>query len=287
MPTAECRPLLPKAPCATIKTYLNRIGMLLAPVIWLVAAATAILVAGKFWWFPAPISALAVEYDRQFSLTLIVIGGIFLVAQAGLGYVIFRFRDSGRPARFSRGDNRLEVIWTAATAVLFIGLALAGETIWAGIHMQPEPAGALQVEVLAKQFSWSFRYPGPDGKFGRTDIKLINDSAGNPFGLDDKDPAARDDIMTSALRVPAGRPVVLTMQARDVIHDFFVPELRVKQDLVPGMRIPFQFQADKTGEYEIACAELCGLGHHQMRSTLRVLTPEAFRDWLADQRGLQ
>lgn len=259
--------------------------MLLAPVIWLIAAVTAVLIAGKFWWFPPPISALAVDFDHQFSLTLVVIGGIFLLAQIGLGFVILRFRDRGRPARFHQGDQRLEVVWTAATTVLFLGLALAGNRIWGAIHLEAESPEALQVEVAAKQFSWSFRYPGTDGKFGRTDIKLINDAAGNPFGLDDKDPAARDDIMTSALRVPVGRPVLLTMQARDVIHNLFVPELRIKQDLVPGMRIPFPFQADKTGDYEIACSELCGLGHHQMRSVLRVMTQDSFDEWLTEQGG--
>ena len=108
-------------------------------------------------------------------------------------------------------------------------------------------------------------------------------AAGNPFGIDPEDPASKDDITSSALRVPAGRPVALVLQARDVIHNFFVRELRLKQDVVPGMAIPLTFQADRTGTYEVACSELCGLGHHQMRSTMQVMSPEAFEEWLAEQ----
>ena len=137
----------------------------------------------------------------------------------------------------------------------------------------------MRIEVLAKQFAWSFRYPGPDGKFGRTDLKLINDAAGNPFGLDDTDPAARDDIMTSTLQVPVNTPIRLILISRDVIHSFFVRELRLKQDIVPGMNIPLHFQADQVGTYEVPCAELCGLGHHQMRTTLEVLSASDFEKW--------
>jgi cytochrome c oxidase subunit 2 len=155
--------------------------------------------------------------------------------------------------------------------------------IWAAVHLAKAPADAIKVEVLGKQFAWSFRYAGPDGKFGRTDIKLINDAGGNPFGIDDKDPAGNDDIVSSTLHVPAGTPVALTLKSRDVIHSFFVRELRLKQDLVPGMEIPLYFQADKIGSYELACAELCGLGHHQMRSSLEVMSAADFEKWKRQQ----
>ena len=136
----------------------------------------------------------------------------------------------------------------------------------------------MKIEVMAKQFAWSFRYPGPDGKFGRTDLKLINDAGGNPFGIDDKDPAGKDDIVSASLKVPAGKPIQLIMRSRDVIHNFFVRELRLKQDIVPGMEIPFHFQADVIGVYEVPCSELCGLGHHQMRTTLEVMSAGRFRE---------
>ncbi len=253
--------------------------MPLAFIVWAFAVVIVYVFLARLWWFPPPINQHGITYDQHFLSTLLVTGVIFFLAQLALGYVIIRYRDRGKPAVYSHGNNKLEALWTSAAAILFIGAVLASTRVFAGVHLARPPENALRVEVLGKQFAWSFRYPGPDGKFGRTDIKLINDAAGNPFGLDDTDPAARDDIVTSSLRVPAGTPVRLTLKSRDVIHNFFVRELRLKQDLVPGMEIPLHFQADKTGVYEIPCSELCGLGHHQMRSTLEVLTPEQFRKW--------
>jgi cytochrome c oxidase subunit 2 len=171
--------------------------------------------------------------------------------------------------------------------VLFVALVLMGSKIFAAVHFSDPAPNALKIEVVAKQFAWSFRYAGPDGKFGRTDLKLVSDSSGNPFGIDDKDPAAKDDVVSASIRVPAGRPIELSMIARDVIHNFFVRELRQKQDIVPGMVMPFKFQADKPGKYEVACSELCGLGHHQMRSVLEVMPPADFDKWIREQAAQQ
>ena len=167
--------------------------------------------------------------------------------------------------------------------MLFLGAGLASTGLWYEVHLSALGDASMKVEVAAKQFAWSFRYPGPDGKFGKTDVKLVNDASGNPFGIVENDPAGKDDVVTSALRVPAGKHVQLLLQSRDVIHNFFVRELRIKQDLVPGMVIPFRIRADKPGEYEIACSELCGLGHHQMRSVLVVVPEEDFDTWLRQQ----
>lgn len=257
--------------------------MLLAPVVWILTVVICFLFAGKYWWFPLPISQHGVLYDVQFTRTLVVTGLIFFLAQMALGYAIFRFRDDGKKASYSHGNNTLEVIWTSATAVLFVGLVLMGSSIWAAVHFTPAPPDAIPIEVGAKQFAWNFRYPGPDGKFGRTDLKLINDAAGNPLGLDDTDPASKDDIVSPTIKVPAGKPIRLILHSRDVIHNFFVRELRLKQDIVPGMEIPFHFTADKIGVYEVPCSELCGLGHHQMRSTLEVMSEADFEKWKQDQ----
>jgi cytochrome c oxidase subunit II len=257
--------------------------MLLAPIIWVLTVIICYFFAAKTWWFPDPISAHGVAYDAQFARTLIVTGIIFFLAQLALGYAIFRFRDDGQRAAYSHGNNKLETIWTSATAVLFIGLVLMGSSIWASVHFAAAPANSIPIEALGKQFAWSFRYPGPDGKFGRTDIKLISDASGNPFGIDPQDPASKDDIVSASLKVPSGQPVTLTLKSPDVIHNFFVRELRLKQDLVPGMLIPFSFTADKLGVYEVACSELCGLGHHQMRSTLEVMDSAGFEKWKSEQ----
>ncbi len=253
--------------------------MLLALIVWALTVTIVGLFVAKIWWFPAPISAHGLDYDAHFHATLIVTGVIFILAQLALGYVIFRFRDRGQRAAHSHGNNRMEATWTTATAVLFIGAVLMSTRIWAAVHLAPPPANALRVEVYAKQFAWNFRYPGPDGKFGRTDITLINDAGGNPLGIDDKDPDGKDDIVTATLKVPVHTPVLLTLHSRDVIHNFFVRELRLKQDIVPGMEIPLSFQADQVGTYEVPCSELCGLGHHQMRTVLEVMPVADFEKW--------
>ena len=259
--------------------------MLLAPVVWVLTVVICYFFIAQTWWFPPPISQHGLDYDSQFMRTLVVVGIIFFLAQFALGYVIVKFKDDGRRAQYSHGNNKLEAIWTSAAAVLFIGLVLMGAKIWAGVHFEEAPANAMIVEVMAKQFAWSFRYPGPDGKFGKTDLKLINDAAGNPMGIDEKDPAGKDDIVSASLRVPVGKPINLRMQSRDVIHNFFVRELRMKQDIVPGMEIPFHFQADKVGIYEVPCSELCGLGHFQMRTTMQVMSDSDFEQWKQQQQA--
>lgn len=257
--------------------------MLLGAIVWVLTLVICYFFLGHYWWFPPPISQHGQYYDQHFMLTLWITGIIFFLAQMILGYTIMKFRDRGGTARYSHGNNVLEVVWTSATAVLFIGLVLAGTRIWAAVHFEEAPPGAMVVEVMAKQFAWSFRYPGPDGKFGKLDLKQVNDQGGNPFGIDDKDPAGKDDISSASLKVPVGKPIQLILRSRDVIHNFFVRELRLKQDIVPGMEIPFHFQADQIGTYEVPCSELCGLGHHQMRTTLEVMSEPDFQKWLQEQ----
>jgi cytochrome c oxidase subunit II len=257
--------------------------MLLAPVVWVLTLVICYFFVVKTWWFPPPISAHAIAYDAQFMRTLVVVGIIFFLAQFALGYAIVKFRDDGRRAGYSHGNNKLEALWTSAAGILFVGLVLMGANIWAAVHYREAPPDAIPIEVMAKQFAWSFRYPGPDGKFGRTDLKLINDAGGNPMGLDDQDPASKDDIVSASLKVPAGKPIKLILHSRDVIHNFFVRELRLKQDLVPGMEIPLHFQADTPGIYEVPCSELCGLGHFQMRTTMQVMTDAEFEQWKQQQ----
>ncbi len=257
--------------------------MLLAPVIWVLTIVIAYFFVARTWWFPPAISQHGFAFDGQFVRTLVVVGVIFILAQFALGYVIVRFRNNGGRAVYSHGNNRLETIWTSATAFLFLALVVMGTRIWAGVHYDQAPGDAIVVEVTAKQFAWNFRYPGADGKFGRTDLKLINDSSGNPLGLDEKDPAAKDDIVSASLKVPVGKDVKLLLHARDVIHNFFVRELRMKQDLVPGMEIPLHFRADEIGTYEVPCSELCGLGHFQMRTTLQVMSEADYEQWKQKQ----
>jgi cytochrome c oxidase subunit II len=248
-------------------------GRVLAVIIWVLTLGSVSLFFIKKWWFPTAISAHAPALDRQFLLTIIVVGIAFTAAQVGLGYMVWKYRDTGNATRatYTHGSSRLEVIWTAVTAVIFIGLAVMGQSVWASLHFHQAPAGAYQVEAVAQQFQWNFHYPGSDKVFGRTDPTLIDDSALNFIGIDETDPNAKDDAVHSVLAIPAGRPVELILRSKDVIHNFWVPQLRFKQDLVPGMSIRVHFTANTPGKYELACAELCGQLHFKMRSYMLVL----------------
>jgi cytochrome c oxidase subunit 2 len=133
------------------------------------------------------------------------------------------------------------------------------------------------------QFAWYFRYPGPDGKFGATNPELEDASAGGEaaLGLDTKDPASKDDVVTGTMVVPVKREIEVILRAHDVIHSLFIPQMRFKQDAVPGLAIHMHFTPIQTGDFEILCAELCGLGHYKMHGILKVVTPEEFDKWLA------
>jgi cytochrome c oxidase subunit 2 len=233
-----------------------------------------LLFFNKKWWLPEAISNHAPALDRQFMITIIVVGISFAAAQVALGYAVWKFRDTGKSgdrAIYSHGSNRLEVVWTVITALVFITLGVMGQSVWASLRLNDAPPGSYSVEVVAQQFQWNFHYAGADGKFGRTDPSLIDDGTLNFIGLDPEDAASRDDSVTAALAIPVNRPVELRLRARDVIHNFWVPQLRFKQDLVPGMEIKVHFTANKVGKYELACAELCGQLHFKMKSYMLVL----------------
>lgn len=258
--------------------------MILAVTIWLITIVSTVLMVGKYWWFPEVASAHGGDLDRQFMLTLVVTGVVFILAQVGLGYAVARYRDgAGKVANYTHGSEKLEVIWTVATTVVFFAMVIPGQSIWADLYLAEAPEDALRIEVTGQQFAWNIRYPGPDGEFGRLAPDLIDDEGGNPLGLDLSDTAAQDDLVLPIMAIPLGKPIELLLRSKDVTHAFSVRELRVKQDLVPGLLIPIQFTATRTGRFEIACAELCGLQHYNMRSFLEVLSEADFAQWLKDQ----
>lgn len=253
-------------------------GRALAVFIWVMTILSVWMFLDGRWWFPASISEHGPAYDQQFILTIIVVGVAFAAAQVALGYAVWRFRDTGDGTRavYSHGNNRLEVIWTAITALIFITVGLLGQRVWYSLHMQPVAAGAAMVRVTAQQFQWNFHYAGADGKFGHTDPVKISDETLNYVGLDETDPASKDDAVVQTLVTQVNHPVELILMARDVTHSFWVPQLRFKQDAVPGLEIPVHFTPNKVGRYEIACAELCGQQHYKMRSYMLVLPDEEY-----------
>ena len=246
---------------------------------------TVYLFLAKPWWFPPAITDFGRQIDGQFHRTLIITGVTFVLAQFALAYAIFRFRDHGQKAVFFEGNSTMEFVWTLATVVMFVGLGLYGEHAWAEAHFMGAAPGALQIEVTGQQFTWNFRYAGPDGKFGNLKPELISASSGNPLGLDPRDPNSKDDIVSPVLYVPVNREVEILIRTQDVTHSFFVRELRLKQDAVPGMVIHMHFAPEVVGQYEVVCAELCGLGHYKMRSFLNVVSQEDFDKWTRDQEA--
>jgi cytochrome c oxidase subunit 2 len=217
-------------------------------------------------------------------------GGFFL-------YCLVRFRQSRNPVAdytgvTSNASKYSEIGVARVEAVLLVGFSIP---LWAArVDHLPSESEALVVHVTGEQFAWNVHYAGPDGKFGRTDLKLL-DLQSNPLGLDREDPAGLDDVTTlNQLYLPVNRPVIVKLRSKDVIHSFGVPEFRVKQDAIPGLTIPIWFVPNvttaemrtRTGndqfQYEIACAQLCGLGHARMRGFVTVQTAEEFQKWLDD-----
>jgi len=218
-------------------------------------------------------------------------GGFFL-------FVLFRFSAKRHPKADyggvkSHASSYLEGAVLVVEMVLLFAFSIP---LWAArVDHVPSESEALVVQVTGEQFAWNVRYAGPDGKFGKTDIKLI-DLQSNPLGVDRSDPDAKDDVTTvNQLYLPVNRPIIVKLRSKDVIHSFNVPYMRVKQDAIPGLTIPIWFTPTvttaemraRTGnadfQYEIACAQLCGLGHYRMRAFVTVVSPEEFQKWLDDK----
>jgi cytochrome c oxidase subunit 2 len=234
---------------------------------------------------PAQASTHAGDIDQMIS----IVHWLMLVMFVGWGlyfvYVLFRFRKSANPkanyegahGTFAKGTEIAVVI---AEMVILLVFAIPA---WATrVSQLPAENQAVLVRVYAEQFAWNMQYPGPDGKFGRTDVSLV--SADNPIGLDRRDPDAKDDVTTiNQLNLPVDRPVLIQLSSKDVIHSFAIYEMRVKQDVVPGLRIPVWFIPNRIGAYEIACSQLCGLGHFRMRGFVTIQSAADFQKWMDDQ----
>ena len=210
-------------------------------------------------WLPDAITTTAPAIDRIFYIILWITGIVFVLVQATLVAFLVRYRHrAGRPAYYIHGNTFVEIVWTVIPTFILGTLACYNQQVWSQIHRTP-PAPDLQVEIVGEQFAWNIRYAGPDGRFDTP-----------------------DDVTTlNQLHLPVGQTVLFHITSKDVIHSFFVPQFRLKQDAVPGLRSRLWVQPTATGNYEIACAELCGLGHYRMRGFLTIESPEAFAAWLA------
>ena len=238
------------------------------------------------WWLPPNISAHGGEIDQilslmhWFMLILFVGWGAFMI------YTVFKFRArDGVKADYHGVRTHFSSYIEAAVAVVeVIFLVFLSIPVWAAIKAEPpEPQDAdVHVRIVAEQFAWNVHYPGPDGKFGKTDVSLVDGA--NPLGLDASDPNAKDDVTTiNQFHFPVNKRILVDLTSKDVIHSFALPVMRVKQDAIPGMTVPVWFEAVETGSYEIACAQLCGLGHYRMKGFFTVETEEEYEAWLTEQ----
>jgi len=216
-------------------------------------------------WLPEAVTTTAPAIDRLFYIVLWMTGVVFMLVQGTLLWFLVRYRRRpGRAATYTHGNSLVEIVWTAIPALILVWLALQNQRVWSQIHVPPAPPD-FEVEITGQQFEWHMRYPGADGRL-QTD----------------------DDVMTiNQLHLPVHQTVLLHLKSKDVIHSFFVPQFRVKRDAVPGLTSRLWLSATKTGHFEIACAELCGLGHYRMRGFLVLETPDALQAWLAQKLAEQ
>jgi cytochrome c oxidase subunit 2 len=222
------------------------------------------------WWLPEDASTKGHHIDHLFNVVVVETGVAFAVVVALLVYFMFRYRSRpGHRAVYTHGNERRHLYLTLSLAmVVFIGVdlnivRLANANLRDIRASSPDPAEAVEIEVLAEQFAWNVRYPGGDGEIGTMD----------------------DVVARNEMHVPLGKKIVVKLRSRDVIHSFCLPHLRIKMDCVPGMTTGVWFEAAHVGQFELACAELCGWGHYTMRGRLIVETPEQFERWLEDQRA--
>lgn len=212
-------------------------------------------------WLPEDVSPYGAGIDGLFRLIYYITAAAFLVVTVLMltFLVLYRYRE-GRRATYTHGNTTLEIVWTVIPAVVFIWLGLASKSQWETLKMTM-PDTDIVIRVSAKQFNWEILYPGPDGKFDTPDDKQVDNE----------------------IHVPVSKPVQVMLRSKDVIHSFFLPHLRFKQDAVPGREIQGWFQANKPGRYEVPCAELCGFGHSGMKGWLYVQSAEDYQQWVKEQ----
>lgn len=254
------------------------------------------------------------EIDGLFNTTLFFTGIVFVLTHIYLFWYAYKYRGSkGRKAYFFPHSTKLEIIWTAIPAVVMFGLVIKGLLVWNAAMADIEPGEEyIEIEATGEQFAWTIRYPGEDGVLGAKNFRLI--SGTNNLGQDWADKKNLDDFHAADIVLPVGKKVRVRITAKDVLHNFYLPQMRVKMDAVPGLPTYFVFTPDKTTEeyrqslkgvpeyevpldpndpslgpkwknfnYELACAELCGKGHYSMKKVVRIVSEEEYDDWLLEQ----
>jgi len=249
-------------------------------LVLVVVGSVAFHLLSPWWW--TPIASNWSYIDHTLIITFWITGAVFAAVVLFTAYCVWRFRHrEGARAAYEPENRRVELWLTGLTAVGVAAMLAPGLVVWHRFITVPEDAA--DVEVVAQQWLWSYRLPGEDGALGRSDAALI--SLDNPLGVVPDDPAGADDVIIEAgdLHLPVDRPVRMLLRSVDVLHNFYVPEFRGKMDMVPGMITFFWFTPTRTGEFEVLCAELCGVGHGFMRGYVYVDDEADYQAWLAEQ----
>ena len=255
--------------------------MPVAVVIFLVVIGSVIFHWLNPWEF-GPIASHWQFIDVTVYITFWICGVAFVLLGVFMAWAINRYKyREGRRARYEPENATLEKWLTVVTAIGVVVMLAPGLIVWDDyINVPPD---AMEVEVLGEQWTWKYRFPGEDGVFGTVNTRNINSL--NPFGINDDDPNGEDDVLStsSTFHLPVDRNVKVLLRSKDVLHDFWVPRIRAKMDMVPGMITYFWFRPTEIGEFEVLCAELCGKCHHNMRGTMFLDSAEDFSTWLSNQ----
>ena len=233
-------------------------------------------------WHAAPPASNWGSIDTTLFITLIISGIFFIAITVFMALAIMRYRHKeGARAHYQPESKKLEFWLIVVTSIGIAAMLAPGLVVYNDFIRVPKEA--YELEVLAQQWQWTYRFPGQDGKLGKSDIKFVD--ATNPLGIDPMDPAGQDDVLikNNEIRLPLNRPVKVLLRSKDVLHDFYIPQIRSKMDMVPGMVSYFWFTPTKTGKYEVLCAEFCGVGHYNMRGQMIVEEQGAFDQWLSGQ----
>ena len=233
------------------------------------------------WWW-TDIASNWGAMDDTINLTFWIGGGVFILVCLFMVYCTFKFSyKEGRNVEYKPEDNKLEKILTVATTLGVAALLAPGLIVWNEFINTPK--NALNIEVMAWQWGWQYRLPGEDGKLGTVQVAKISDE--NPFGINLDDPNGKDDVLIQSdeLHLKTNRPVQILLRSVDVLHNFYVPQFRSKMDAIPGIITYYWFEPNKVGEYEVLCAEYCGLGHYGMRAKVVVENEQNYENWLNEQ----
>ena len=255
--------------------------MLMAVTLIVIVIASVLFHFVSPWW-TTPLASNWQQMDDTLTITLVVTGIFFVVINLFLAYTLLRYRHrEGLRAAYEPDNRKLERWLIGVTTVCIAALLAPGLVVYA--NYVKAPRDALVLEVLGQQWQWRYRFPGASGKLGPSDARFV--SAANPFGLDLADPAGQANILINSgeVHLPLGKPVKVLLRSHDVLHDFYVPQFRARMNMVPGMVTTFWFTPTQSGRYEVLCAQLCGVGHSNMRGAVVVEDELAFQAWLKTQ----